>query len=257
MSARSRAIAWRHGAHTAVCDRVEPWAHGTHVAAGRFPRYWDYNTLRLEGPVSSSVTAESLTEETGRLQDGLGHRRIECEDESGGTRLRPGFQRLGWRVTRLAWMYHDGTGADPLPGVVETEFARIRPLRAEWLGAEDVGSIPPSVDAFLTDEQAVALLLPGRATTFAAFDAAGDPAAYCTLRVAGECADVEDVYCTPGQRGRGLATALVTCAVARAREQGVADLFIVADQDDWPKELYARLGFRTVWLRHDAVLRAA
>jgi GNAT superfamily N-acetyltransferase len=122
---------------------------------------------------------------------------------------------------------------------------------------KDIDDTPASVEAFLADEQEVALLLPGHASTFAALDAAGDPAAYCTLRISGTCGDIEDVYCTPSQRGRGLATALVSTAVARALQNGVDDLFIVADQDDWPKELYARLGFETVWLRHDAVLRPA
>jgi GNAT superfamily N-acetyltransferase len=254
--ARSRAIAWRHGAHAAVCDQVAAWTHGTVVAATRLPRYWDYNTLRLEGPAPPGVTAQALAEEADALQDGLAHRRIECEHEASGARLMEGFEALGWRVSRLAWMHYDGTtDAQASPGVVETDFERIRPLRAEWLGAEDTGSGPPGVDAFLADEQHVALLLPGRATSFTVFDAAGDPAAYCTLRIAGARGDIEDVYCTPAQRGRGLATALVASAVARARDSGVIDLFIAADEDDWPKDLYARLGFRTVWLRHDAVLR--
>ena len=255
MSARSRAIAWRHGAHAAVCDRVEPWRHGTTVAASRFPRYWDYNALRLEASAPANLTAKALVREADDLQSGLAHRKIECEDESTGARLHPGFRELGWRVTRLAWMHYDGVGVQSPPGVVEVEPERVRPLRAEWLGAEGFGDGPSGVESFLTDEQTVARMLPGRVATLAAFDAAGDPAAYCTLRIADGFGDVEDVYCTPGQRGRGMATSLVTSAVARALEQGVRDLYIVADQDDWPKDLYARLGFRTVWVRHDAVRR--
>ncbi len=257
MSARSRAIAWRHGAHAAVCDRVEPWRYGNRVTASRFPRYWDYNTLRLEGAAPAGLTAQALADVADEHQLGLAHRKIELEDESTGERLRPDFARLGWRTTRLAWMQYEETGVEPYRGVVQTVSERVRPLRAEWLRAEaeDYGGGPSGVESFLTDEQTVASLLPGQVTTFAAFDHAGDPAAYCTLRIAGECGDVEDVYCTPEQRGRGMATSLVTAAVTRALDHGVRNLFIVADQDDWPKDLYARLGFRTVWIRHDAVLR--
>lgn len=255
-AARARAIAWRHGAHAAVCERIETWEHGTSVASVRFPRYWDYNALRLEQPAPAELTAGALAAEAERRQSGLSHRKVEIEDEDTGKRLAPELAELGWRVTRLAWMRHDGSRAGPSSGVTRAEHERIAPLRAEWLGGALYGSDPAGASAFLADEQAVATLLPGHLTTYAAFDAAGEPAAYCTLRVAGPTAEIEDVYCTPGRRGRGLATALVASAVAQADRVGVRDLYIVADDDDWPKGLYARQGFRTVWLRHDALRRS-
>jgi predicted GNAT family acetyltransferase len=65
-------------------------------------------------------------------------------------------------------------------------------------------------------------------------------------------AQVEDVYVIPEARGRGYARALVTRAAALACEDH--DLsFIVADDNDWPKQLYAKLGFEPVgrtWLLH-------
>jgi hypothetical protein len=39
---------------------------------------------------------------------------------------------------------------------------------------------------------------------------------------------------------------LVLTAVARARAQDADLVFLLADAEDWPRELYARLGFETV-----------
>ncbi|HEX8103892.1 MAG TPA: GNAT family N-acetyltransferase [Solirubrobacteraceae bacterium] len=249
---RERAIARRHAAHRAICDRIEPWEHGTLVAAGRFPTFWDYNALRVEGPPPTSLTGEDLARAADRLQAGLAHRKVEIEDEAAGAALRPSLDALGWRTERLAFMHHAGGDAGPTsPRVREVPGEAVLALRREWLGEEALDPDHAAVDT------EVARLLPGELLTLAAHDAAGEPAAYAALRIAGAEGEVEDVYCTPSQRGRGLATALVAAAIARARGAGVEELWIVADDDDWPKKLYARLGFRTVWLRHDAVRRPA
>jgi GNAT superfamily N-acetyltransferase len=66
------------------------------------------------------------------------------------------------------------------------------------------------------------------------------------LRSDGRTAQVEDVYTVPEARGRGFARALISRAVELARDGGHGLIFIVADDDDWPKLLYGRLGFRSV-----------
>ena len=68
---------------------------------------------------------------------------------------------------------------------------------------------------------------------------------------------VEDLYVTPGSRGRGGALALLRRAVAWARDDGVGPgrtraVAIGADPADTPKHLYRRLGFAPA-----AMLRAA
>jgi GNAT superfamily N-acetyltransferase len=47
----------------------------------------------------------------------------------------------------------------------------------------------------------------------------------------------------PAHRGRGHATAIVLRALEEARNGGHELTFLIADENDWPKELYARLGF--------------
>jgi len=77
----------------------------------------------------------------------------------------------------------------------------------------------------------------------------GDALATCKLWSDGATAQVEDVFTSPEARGRGHARALVTHAMQVARDEGHDLIFIVADEDDTPKELYAKLGF-------DPVIRA-
>ena len=64
---------------------------------------------------------------------------------------------------------------------------------------------------------------------------------------------VEDVYTAPEARRRGLARRVVTHVCARARADGAALVFLVADADGFPQHLYAEIGFRPVgmrWLLH-------
>lgn len=55
---------------------------------------------------------------------------------------------------------------------------------------------------------------------------------------------VEHLFTHPDYRRRGVATALIAHAVADARERGADAVAISGRSDDWPKRLYARLGFR-------------
>ena len=45
----ARARDWHHATQAAVCDVLEPWAHGTVVRATRYPSYFDFNLVRVEG----------------------------------------------------------------------------------------------------------------------------------------------------------------------------------------------------------------
>ncbi|MDQ3630932.1 MAG: GNAT family N-acetyltransferase, partial [Actinomycetota bacterium] len=57
---------------------------------------------------------------------------------------------------------------------------------------------------------------------------------------------LEDVATLAAHRRRGLARAVCSAAVAAAVAAGSALVFVVAEDDDWPKELYGKLGFDSV-----------
>ena len=71
----------------------------------------------------------------------------------------------------------------------------------------------------------------------------GEVVSYTDLYTDGADAQIEDVGTLPEHRGRGYATAVILAAITKAREAGADFVFLVADAEDWPKELYRRLGF--------------
>jgi GNAT superfamily N-acetyltransferase len=59
---------------------------------------------------------------------------------------------------------------------------------------------------------------------------------------------VEDLYCHPEYRHRGLATALIARAVADCRHRGAGPVIINSDPAETPKHLYAAMGFRPLFV---------
>jgi GNAT superfamily N-acetyltransferase len=230
-----------------VCDVIEPWEHGTAVHCTDHPGFWDYNCLRLEGP-DPGVSAEALAAVAERLQEGLRHRRLDIEDEAAGARLRPGFERLGWHVTRLIWL----ALSEPPPGpdFEEVPFSATRPLRLDWARADQLAAGEAEFERQADAEEDVAARRGVRALI--ARDDAGGPAGYVTFLSDGDTAEVEQAYVTPALRGRRTGGGLVAAA---ARAGGASETFIIADDEGDPKRLYQRLGFRPVWIQYEATRR--
>jgi GNAT superfamily N-acetyltransferase len=81
----------------------------------------------------------------------------------------------------------------------------------------------------------------------------GSLASMTKLRSDGRTAQVEDVYTAPDAREQGFARTLVCHATELARAAGHELLFIIADDDNWPKRLYSRLGYEPIgraWAFH-------
>jgi RimJ/RimL family protein N-acetyltransferase/predicted GNAT family acetyltransferase len=79
---------------------------------------------------------------------------------------------------------------------------------------------------------------------FAAF-VDGEIAAFCEIRSDGRTAQIEDVEVVERFRGRGLGRAIVQHALGEARRSHDV-VWLEALADDWPRELYAKLGFELV-----------
>lgn len=238
-SPADRARAWLHARQAAVCDRAEPWAHGTVLRASRHPDYWDYNLVRVEEDLDLSPEALAAVADAA-LADAR-HRRIDIESASTAERLRPGFTALGWMTLRLVLMRHEA----PLPpgtaaAVAPVPYDDVHALRVAW-HEEDF----PGVDqgGYLAQAREVALNHAVQVLVTRGGD--GTPTGFAQLERIGDAAEITQVFVHPAHRGAGLGTALTRAAIAAAGD--VADLWIAADDEDRPKELYARLGFRPVW----------
>jgi len=237
--ARARAIAWRHAEHARICDVIEPHEYGTSVQCTFMPSFWHFNSLRVEGP-DPGVSADALVHAADVVQGHLAHRLVEVEDEEAGRRLRPGFEALGWAAESLAWLRLDGRPDDG-PEMDEVAFPDTRPLRLEWAAGAPWATDDEAARRFSEHEDRTAELRGSRALL------APDGVGFVSFRRDGDTAEIEQVYVTESERGRGTGGALVTAAT---RAAGAAETFIVADDDGDSKRLYQRLGFEQVWIQH-------
>ncbi|HYF28187.1 MAG TPA: GNAT family N-acetyltransferase [Baekduia sp.] len=127
----------------------------------------------------------------------------------------------------------------PPPAVEHVGYDDVRQLRVAW-HREDFPDSDPA--AYLVQARGVAM---ARAVQVLAVREAGVPVAFAQLERHGDAAEITQVYVAPQWRGAGRGTAMTRAAIAAAGD--VQDLWIVADDEDRPKELYARLGFRAAW----------
>ena len=235
-----RARAWRHAAHRAVCDVVEPWAHGTVVRATPYPSYFDFNLVRVETETDMSVA--DLSAFADEALGGLAHRRLEFEHVEAADARRDEFAARGWTATRLLWMLHSGSAPEgPEIAVEPVPYDAVHELRARWMREHDLAEADDA--GYHAQAREVALL---RGEEVLAVREAGELVAFAQLtRDGARAAEIGEVYVHPAFRGGGRGTAL-TCAAIRAAGD-VDDLWIVADDEERAKDLYVRLGFRPAW----------
>jgi GNAT superfamily N-acetyltransferase len=234
-----RARAWRNGIHDSACDVIEPCAVGTVVRATRYPSYWQLNVVRVE--VESELGVAELAALSDEALAGLEHRQISFDLVATGERLRSEFEAAGWQATRLVWMRHEAA-IPPGPSIAleEVPHSAVRALRRAWHAEDFPGR--ELTDEFIEHSEEVSALRGGR--VLAAHED-GVAVGFAQLECYKDGVEVSDLFVLADHRGAGRGTALTRAAIAAAGSP--ADLWICADDEDRPKELYARLGFRPAW----------
>jgi GNAT superfamily N-acetyltransferase len=236
---------WRNATQEAICDAIEPWAHGSIVRATRYPSYRDFNLVRVEDDPGMSV--EALVAVADEALAGLPHRRLDFDLVEVGVPLRAEFSALGWHSERIVWMQHAGTlPPPPAVAVEEVPYDAAADLRRAW-HHEDF----PGQDFSAHQADAREVHLSRGARTLAVIEGRS-PVAFAQLEHDGSGAEITHVYVHPEHRGAGRGTAVTRAAIEAADD--VRDLWIAADDEDRPKELYARLGFRPAWTSIEFVL---
>jgi predicted GNAT family acetyltransferase len=232
-------------AHRLAGEKV-PSAHGVALIAPAFPDVWSRNYLLL-GDGHSHVSASELAAEVDAVfrPIGLRHRKVEVFDDATGARLQPGFAKLGWSSECDVIM------VAKRPPDREVDTSSVDEVTADELVAawSEGWHLDPHV---FSDHVAHQLIENKRRlpeaidTRFFAARVEGEVGAYCELYSDGETAQIENVFTLERFRKRGLARAVVSNALAEARSAGHDLVFLIADRDDWPKELYGKLGFDVV-----------
>ena len=213
------------------------------VLTDDLPRVWDANFLLVERWKGSAVELAAEADRVMRAA-GLRHRKVAIYDQALGARLWPELPVDSWpfhdRSLVMAHRRDPDRPGDPLLEVAELDLDAYLRAHEPVVRAEPYGS----------DEETVRQLceLPRRVsaaieTRFFAGLADGQAASFASLLLGDAVAQIEDVRTLEEHRGKGLAHAVVLRCLAEARRAGAKLVFLVADDRDWPKELYARLGF--------------
>lgn len=242
-----RALAFLRGTLAGCVDSFAAVEGGWLALTPSLPRVWYGNQLRLRGPVDAGFLLAAAE----RHLSGLPFRHVVVEGDGAG--LEEPARSIGWSVSREVVMALERQPRPRRDGPAVAELEE-----AAWAAAHRLWHFEdPRITADDADQLVVMALREGRVhgdLRLGVLDAGGGGSALAiaSLRSDRCVAQVEDVWTAPQARGRGYARALVTHALLTdAAEQELT--FIVADDDDWPKELYARLGFAPlgrVWSFH-------
>jgi ribosomal protein S18 acetylase RimI-like enzyme len=224
--------------------RTEPFRWGTALFNDDFPMRYDSNFLRLERSLGDA-TPHKLAAEADRALDGFAHREIFADDIAEADRIAAGMGDLGYKIDRLLFMRLTEKRPRPSHDIVveEFDFDTMRPHLVE---------VARRYEEKPTDEVAAALADFGRVLVdrvgarFFGVRVDGRPVASCELYVHEGVAQIEDVGTLEEFRGLGFARAFVSRAIIEGIDAGADLVFLIADDDDWPKEFYGRLGFESV-----------
>lgn len=223
-----------------LCDEIEPWEHGTVFRATKYPDYWAYNIVQVVG--DPGVSAAELIAVADEKLAAYKHRRVDFLYADAAESVRGDFEAAGWTATRLVWMHH----SEPLPPgetlpVEEVDYDEVVDLRREW-NAEDF----PDIDQESHLETAKQVSMTRGVRVIASLDD-GKPVGFAQLEYIDGSAEITHVFVSATHRGSGRGTALTRAAIQSAVDD-VDHLWIIADDEGRPKEIYRRLGFRPAWV---------
>jgi ribosomal protein S18 acetylase RimI-like enzyme len=246
MNQLERAVEFQRGFDERLVEDVVPSRHGRGLLTPSLPRVFYLNHLSVD--VGAHASADDLIEEAEGIHAaaGLAHRKISIDDELGAV-VAPRFRELAWKVEELLVMPH--IGAAPCVDISAAQELGPEELEQVWIEGMRAS---PEIQNEEEIRQLVAAQHRRRQVVQVRYFAArseGQIASYCELFSDGKTGQIESVMTLERFRGRGLATGVVARALAESRAEH--DLtFLVADADDWPKELYRKLGFEargSIW----------
>lgn len=246
MDTLATALAFDRSLRIRAARRTVRLPHGVVVLHDQLRTIYHLNSLTLDAPLTPELDPEDIISLADHWLGHLRHRHVVLDDAGAAEAVVPALTRAGWSEQRTVFMALERDPDRPArPGIareVDTPTLRALELR---LGEEErpLGGGPRIPQLIV--ESMDALRAHTHARGFAAGEN-GDLAAACTLfldRSRGGPALIDNVGTLRASRRRGLGRAVVTAAIDVARAHGCDPIVIPADLDDWPKELYERMGF--------------
>lgn len=215
------------------------------------PAVWTLNQVHLEAPTTTDDAIHLADEH----QADLPYRYVVVDDEPSGRRLADELGARGWAsdrllVMELAYLSLQAQAGHRSPiehAVVAIDHAQALDLTRGWALEANPDITPAELEQVVEYHHREGELWNER--SYGCIGRDGTPANMVKLRSDGAVAWVEDVYTRPEERRRGLARAVLEFVVGLARLEEHSLVFLLADDDDWPKGLYAQIGFAPVGLR--------
>ncbi len=240
-----RALAFMRGMRRKTARRIEELPGGFAVFADELPAVWDLNLVWID-TVPEELGADELAAWAERVQGaaGLAHRRIELAREEDGERLAAGFEDLGWVRSRLMLM------ADRRSPERQAAGVDVREIDADAVRRFAERHLRTDPEGFPEDVVLQIAQLPfayeRAGARFFGVEADGEIVASVDLYQEGATAQLESLITDPEHRNRGYASALLLHGLREAVAVGATLVFLQPEEDDWPKELYAKLGWDTI-----------
>jgi len=253
MSERARCIAFLRALDRRAARRTVPFAFGVAHLHESLPRVWSRNYLVAEENLGQA-SAELLAAEADRILGGAGlrHRRIEVPDGDIGARLEAGFRGLGWGsecdLVMIARREPDRPADTSV--VEEVSVEELEPIWVAGIRSEPFGQDDEVVRQLVDNKRVV---MEAIETRFFAARLDGTLVSYCDLYSDGQTGQIEAVMTLEAYRNRGLARSTVSRALGASRQADNDLTFLLAHRDDWPQELYRKLGFDEVGFVYDFV----
>jgi GNAT superfamily N-acetyltransferase len=236
--ALARVLAFLRANLARTADELRPIEVGCLVSSPSLPAVWSINHIRIALPLGFESIVERADQQMRRSR----YLQIVLENQGAGPALEEEFRAASWRTERELLMVLSAPPDRDVDTsiVVDAGEAEVAEMMRRWYAEDELD--PRSLDQLVKFSRRESRACRDRLLGVRSSD--GQLAAISKLRGDGRIAQVEDVYTAPEARGRGFGRALVTRAVELARDGGHDLIFITADDNGWPKELYARIGFR-------------
>ncbi|MDQ3955481.1 MAG: GNAT family N-acetyltransferase [Actinomycetota bacterium] len=226
---------------------VESWSLGRAFFNPQLPDVWDRNIAFAERDTADADPTELLRE----LDDlfaalGSRHRKVAVPEHFLSDAIVETFGGTGWGPETLVTMVFARDDLPPAPtlDVREVSADDYRAMTSAFVQEDpDVTARPEIAEQIVESSARIAVEASAR---YFALSRENGIVAGCHLYSDGSTAQIEDVATLKAHRGRGYSDAVMRRALRNAFEAGHDLVFLVADEEDWPKDFYGRLGFETV-----------
>lgn len=237
-----RFIRWQLRVGLALASRRLDLPFATYLISDDLPDVYDANRMELQRMAPPALVLQSM--ERVARSVGWSHRRIVTADETLTRHVREPLLAAGYDEQRLVTMaLRNAPAAVDTAGVAVVDVAEQLDLARTLNAAQPWGHGDDLLDQFAAYERRLAAVTGGRAV-IAPADA---PVSRCLLLTDGDgLYEIDAVSTLASRRGQGWSRAVVQRAIAEARRHAARHVVLVADDDDWPRSWYERLGFTTV-----------